>query len=206
MDSRVGNYQKKFMKREVPDFRAGDTVRVLVRIVEGNRERLQRFEGVCIARHGGGMDQTFTVRRVSFGIGMERIFALHSPRVETIQVLRHGQVRRAKLYYLRELSGKRARIPDTRRKRPAKDAMIQLIATDTPEDPGEELVAEAAEAPPESSQAELPESAAPEAAQAEPAGETAKAGKPEPGQASVQESPTKPQSAPSESKKAKDEG
>ncbi|OPZ14768.1 MAG: 50S ribosomal protein L19 [candidate division BRC1 bacterium ADurb.BinA364] len=99
----------------IPDFRPGDTVRVSVRIVEGEKTRLQDFQGVCIARRGSGMRETFTVRRVSYGVGMERIFPIHSPRVETIQVVRHGKVRRAKLYYLRSLRGKKARIQEIRR-------------------------------------------------------------------------------------------
>ena len=127
MNILVRNIARDYMKQSVPDFRPGDTVRVAVRIVEGDKERIQNFEGVCIGRSGTGMDETFTVRRVSFGVGMERIFPLHSPRVESIQVLRHGRVRRAKLYYLRDLSGRKARIAETRRKRGAKGRMIQLL-------------------------------------------------------------------------------
>lgn len=98
------------LKSNIPDFRPGDTVRVHVKVVEGNRERIQVFEGVVIKRKGGGLRETFTVRRVTFGVGVERTFMLHSPRVEKIEVSRRGVVRRAKLYYLRELSGKAARI------------------------------------------------------------------------------------------------
>ena len=127
MNQLVTDIERRYMKTAAPDFRPGDTVRVAVRIVEGDKERTQNFEGVCIGRHGGGMSETFTVRRVSFGVGMERIFPLHSPRVEGVTVVRHGRVRRAKLYYLRDLSGKKARIADTRRKRGAKDSMIQLL-------------------------------------------------------------------------------
>lgn len=119
--------EQSFMKKEVPDFRPGDTLRVAVRIVEGDKERIQNFEGVCIGRHRGGLDETFTVRRVSFGVGMERIFPLHSPRIEEIKVVRHGRVRRSKLYYLRDLTGKQARIAETRRKRGEKGKMIQLL-------------------------------------------------------------------------------
>ncbi len=103
------------LRQDIPDFGPGDTVRVGVRVVEGNRERLQDFEGVCIGRHGGGINETFTVRRIaSHGIGVERTFLLHSPRIEAIRVTRRGRVRRAKLYYLRGLSGKAARIKERR--------------------------------------------------------------------------------------------
>ncbi|PSR21846.1 MAG: 50S ribosomal protein L19 [Sulfobacillus acidophilus] len=102
------------MKAEVPAFRAGDTVRVAVKIKEGARERVQMFEGVVIRRRGEGLSKTFTVRRVSYGVGVERTFLLHSPRVESIQVIRRGKVRRARLYYLRQLRGKAARIRERR--------------------------------------------------------------------------------------------
>jgi large subunit ribosomal protein L19 len=98
----------------IPDFHPGDTVRVAVRILEGEKERLQDFEGVCIRRKGSGARETFTVRRVSLNVGVERIFPLHSPRIDSISVTRRGQVRRAKLYYLRDLSGKKARILEAR--------------------------------------------------------------------------------------------
>jgi large subunit ribosomal protein L19 len=103
-------------RSEVPPFRPGDTVRVSVRIREGEKERVQDFEGLVIRRRGEGVSETFTVRRTSFGIGMERIFMLHSPRLEAITVTRYGRVRRSRLYYLRDLSGKAARIPDLRDK------------------------------------------------------------------------------------------
>jgi len=127
MNQQVREIERAFMKKSVPDFRPGDTVSVAVRIVEGDKERIQNFEGVVISRNAGGMSENFTVRRVSFGVGMERIFMLHSPRVESIRVLRHGRIRRAKLFYLRDLSGRKARIADTRRKRGAKDKMISLL-------------------------------------------------------------------------------
>lgn len=104
------------LRKDIPDFRAGDTVRVHVKVVEGNRERIQLFEGVVIARKGGGIRETFTVRRISYGVGVERVFPLHSPRLDKIEVMRRGRVRRAKLYYLRKLTGKAARIEDIRRK------------------------------------------------------------------------------------------
>ena len=104
------------LRDDIPDFRAGDTVRVYARIVEGSRERIQVFEGVVIKRHGEGISETYTVRKMSSGIGVERTFPVHSPRVDKIGVVRRGRVRRAKLYYLRELHGKAARIPERRRK------------------------------------------------------------------------------------------
>lgn len=98
------------LRTDRPDFRPGDNVRVAVRIIEGNKERVQNFEGVVIGRSGAGAKETFTVRRVSFNVGIERIFPLHSPRIEEIKVLRRGKVRRAKLYYMRDLRGKKARL------------------------------------------------------------------------------------------------
>ena len=106
--------EEEQMRSDVPEFRPGDTVRVHVKVIEGNRERIQAYEGVVIARKHGGLRETFTVRRVTYGVGVERTFMLHSPRIERIEVLRHGIVRRAKLYYLRGLSGKAARIRERR--------------------------------------------------------------------------------------------
>ena len=102
------------LRDDIPEFRPGDTLRVQVRVREGDKQRLQNFEGVCIGRRGGGMSETFTLRKVSSGIGVERIFPLHSPGLADIKVVRQGRVRRAKLYYLRKLSGKAARIPERR--------------------------------------------------------------------------------------------
>ncbi len=102
-------------KENIPDFSPGDTVKVHVKVVEGSRERIQVFEGVVIRRRGGGLGETFTVRRVSYGVGVERTFPLHSPRVDKIEVTRRGRVRRARLYYLRKLRGKAARIKEIRR-------------------------------------------------------------------------------------------
>ena len=102
------------LRTDVPKFDAGDTIKVMVRVKEGDKTRLQAFEGVCIARRGGGLGETFTVRKVSAGVGVERIFPLHSPLWATIEVVRRGRVRRAKLYYLRNLSGKGARIKEKR--------------------------------------------------------------------------------------------
>ncbi len=99
-------------RKDIPDFRPGDTVRVHLKVVEGGRERVQVFEGVVIARKGGGLGETFTVRRVSYGVGVERVFPLNSPRIERVEVVRRGVVRRAKLHYLRALRGKATRIKE----------------------------------------------------------------------------------------------
>ncbi len=104
--------QKEWMKDNIPPFRPGDTVRVNVRVKEGEKERVQAFEGICIARKHGGVSETFTVRKISNGIGVERIFPLHSPMIGEIVVVRRGVVRRAKLYYLRDVTGKAARIKE----------------------------------------------------------------------------------------------
>ena len=106
--------EKEQLRQDIPTFRPGDTVRVHVKVVEGNRERVQMFEGVVINRKSSGVRETFTVRRVSYGIGVERTFPVHSPRLEKIEVVRRGIVRRAKLYYLRNLTGKAARIKERR--------------------------------------------------------------------------------------------
>jgi large subunit ribosomal protein L19 len=102
------------LRDDIPEFRPGDTVKVHVRVVEGNRSRIQVFQGVVIRRQGGGIRETFTVRKVSFGVGVERTFPVHTPVVEKIEVLTRGDVRRAKLYYLRELRGKAAKIKEKR--------------------------------------------------------------------------------------------
>jgi large subunit ribosomal protein L19 len=106
------------LRDDVPEFRPGDTVKVHVRVVEGARERIQMFEGVVIRRQGGGLRETFTVRKISFGVGVERTFPVHSPTIGKLEVLQRGRVRRAKLYYLRELRGKRARIRERRESLP----------------------------------------------------------------------------------------
>ncbi len=102
------------MRTDLPAFEAGDTVRVMVRVIEGDKERLQAFEGLVIGKRGGGLSETFTVRKVSAGVGVERIFPVHSPTIASLEVVRRGRVRRAKLYYLRALSGKAARIQEKR--------------------------------------------------------------------------------------------
>ena len=107
------------LRDDIPEFRPGDTVKVHVRVIEGNRSRIQVFQGVVIRRQGGGIRETFTVRKVSFGVGVERTFPVHTPVVEKIEVLTRGDVRRAKLYYLRELRGKAAKIKEKRETTPA---------------------------------------------------------------------------------------
>ena len=104
--------QKQWLRTDIPPFRAGDTLRVNVRVREGDKERLQAFEGVCLGRRGSGVSETFTVRKISNGIGVERIFPVHSPMLADITVVRRGRVRRAKLYYLRHLTGKATRIKE----------------------------------------------------------------------------------------------
>jgi large subunit ribosomal protein L19 len=117
------------LRTDVPEFRPGDTVDVGVRVVEGNRSRVQRFQGVVIRRQGGGVRETFTVRKVSFGVGVERTFPVHTPVIEDIRVLTRGDVRRAKLYYLRELRGKKAKIKEKRDSAPAAKAPAATPAT-----------------------------------------------------------------------------
>lgn len=114
MNEIIRTLESEQLRSDIPAFRVGDTVRVFVKVVEGSRERLQAFEGAVIARRNGSVRETFTVRRVSYGIGVERTFPLHSPRVDRIEVIRRGKVRRAKLYYLRNLSGKAAKIKELR--------------------------------------------------------------------------------------------
>jgi large subunit ribosomal protein L19 len=111
-------------KRDIPDFQPGDTLRVMVKIKEGERERIQAFEGVCIARAGGGINENFTVRKISFGEGVERVFPLLSPNIDAIEVKRRGVVRRAKLYYLRDRRGKSARIAEKQTIRPVKGVVV----------------------------------------------------------------------------------
>ena len=106
--------EQEQLRTDIPEFRPGDTVRVQVKVVEGSRERLQAFEGLVIARSGGSSRETFTVRRISYGVGVERTFPVHSPRADKIEVVRRGVVRRAKLFYLRDLTGKAARIKEKR--------------------------------------------------------------------------------------------
>ncbi|TVY08794.1 50S ribosomal protein L19 [Paenibacillus cremeus] len=105
---------KEQLRSDIPNFRPGDTLKVHVKVIEGSRERIQLFEGVVIKRRGGGISETFTVRKISYGVGVERTFPLHTPKIDKIEVARRGKVRRAKLYYLRGLRGKAARIQEIR--------------------------------------------------------------------------------------------
>ena len=111
---RVAAIAREGLKKDIPVFAAGDTLRVMVRVREGDKERLQAFEGLVIAKRGGGISENFTVRKVSAGVGVERVFPLHSPIIASVELVRRGRVRRAKLYYLRALSGKAARIKEKR--------------------------------------------------------------------------------------------
>ena len=115
MSNIIRSIEQAQLRTDMPEISIGDTVRVWVKVVEGSRERLQAFEGTVIAKRNGGIRETFTVRRVSYGIGVERTFPIHSPRVDRVEVIRHGKVRRAKLYYLRSLQGKAAKIKEAKR-------------------------------------------------------------------------------------------
>jgi large subunit ribosomal protein L19 len=178
--NKVDLIERTRLRKDIPPFRPGDQVKVHVKVREGGRERLQVFEGVVIARRGGGLRESFTVRKVSFGVGVERTFPIHAPAVAKLEVVRHGKVRRAKLYYLRELSGKRAKIEERR-------SRIQewQPEADVPEEPeaavDEEAVAEAVategQAPPATDESPAPvaeevatpvEAEAPAASDAEP--------------------------------------
>lgn len=114
MNNIIREITKEQLKSDLPAFRPGDTVRVHVKVIEGTRERIQVFEGVVIKRRGSGVSETFTARKISYGVGVERTFPLHSPKIDKIEVMRRGKVRRAKLYYLRALRGKAARIKEIR--------------------------------------------------------------------------------------------
>lgn len=116
MSNLIDQITSEQLRNDVPDFRPGDTVRVHAKVVEGERERIQLFDGVVIQRRGAGISEAYTVRKISNGVGVERTFPVHTPRVAKIEVLREGKVRRAKLFYLRDLHGKAARIPERRRK------------------------------------------------------------------------------------------
>ena len=108
----VTSVEQEQVRTDIPDFRPGDTVKVYTKVVEGGRERIQVFEGIVIARKGGGLRETFTVRKISYGVGVERVFPLNSPRIDKIEVVKKGKVRRANLYYMRKLRGKAARIKE----------------------------------------------------------------------------------------------
>ena len=117
MNPIISELEKEYTQKEMPETNPGDTVKVFVRIIEGNKERTQAFEGTVIKKHGSGINKTITVRKILQGVGVERVFAIYSPRIEKIQVLRKGDVRRSKLYYLRERSGKATRIREKLEKR-----------------------------------------------------------------------------------------
>jgi large subunit ribosomal protein L19 len=173
-------------KRKVPEFGAGDTLRVHVRVTEGNRTRVQVYEGVCIARKGGGINESFTVRKISYGEGVERVFPVYSPMVEMIEVVRRGDVRRAKLYYLRDRRGKSARITEATnvRAKALNDADRQevadaKVAAEAEKQAARQAAEEAkAAAEAEAAKAAADEAAAAEAAAAEPAADAEEA-KPE---------------------------
>lgn len=116
--NKLQNVEKDYLRSDIPEFRSGDTLRVHVRVREGDKERIQLFQGVVISRRGSGANESFTVRKMSGGIGVERVFPLHSPILDRVEVVRRGRVRRAKLYYLRGLRGKAARIDERRDDRP----------------------------------------------------------------------------------------
>ena len=137
------NEIKHNLKTNVPSFKSGDTVRVKVKVVEGENERVQAFDGVVIARKGSGISETFTVRKISFGVGVERIFPIHSPRLESIEVLKHGKVRRAKLNYLKKLSGKAARLQEVKKDTPnAAEVAPAEVAAPAAEAPAAEVAPE----------------------------------------------------------------
>ncbi|MDP2891639.1 MAG: 50S ribosomal protein L19 [Bacillota bacterium] len=115
MSDIIRSIENEQLRTGIPQFKIGDTVKVFVKVVEGSRERLQAFEGTVIARRGGGLRETFTVRRVSYGVGVERTFQVHSPRIDRIEIIREGRVRRAKLYYLRGRIGKASKIKDKKK-------------------------------------------------------------------------------------------
>jgi len=133
--------EKSYLRKGLPQFRPGDTVKVHVRVVEGNRERVQVFQGVVIRRSGGGLRETFTVRKISFGVGVERTFPLHSPSIAKLEMVQRGHVRRAKLYYLRDLRGKKARIKERR----VDEAKLAALEASDAEDEEFEEVEEAVE-------------------------------------------------------------
>ena len=158
MDPRIADITKEQLRTDIPAFDPGDTVRVRVRVREGAKERVQAFEGICISRAGGGLSETFTVRKISGGVGVERIFPLHSPSIAGLEIVRRGHVRRAKLYYLRERRGKRARVRERRwweDKRFAAQMVADAAAAEATAE-AETAAAEAAEAGAEQAADETP--------------------------------------------------
>ena len=126
----INNIEQQ-LKKDIPVFKAGDTVRVAVKVVEGDNERVQLFDGVVVARRGSGISGSFTVRKISFGVGVERIFPIHSPRIEKIEVLKFGKVRRAKLNYLKSLSGKAARLQEKAKVIPGAETVAETVTEET---------------------------------------------------------------------------
>ena len=120
----IDEIERESLKKDVPAFEVGDTVKVYVKVVEAGKERLQAYEGVVIAKRNGSIRESFTVRRISYGVGIERTFPLHSPRIDKVEVVRHGKVRRAKLYYLRDRVGKSARVKEDRKAKVAAEAEV----------------------------------------------------------------------------------
>jgi large subunit ribosomal protein L19 len=148
--------EQPYLRSDIPQFRPGDTVKVHVRVVEGNRERVQVFQGVVIRRQNGGLRETFTVRKISFGVGVERTFPVHSPSIAKLELVSRGAVRRAKLYYLRELRGKKARIKE-RRIDDAKLAAMEAAEADAMERAAAEAEAEEPDEVDETTEADAPE-------------------------------------------------
>jgi large subunit ribosomal protein L19 len=160
VDPRIAEIEKQQVRSDLPAFAPGDTVRVMVRVKEGQKERVQAFEGICIARRGAGLNATFTVRKISGGVGVERIFPDHSPSIAGIEVIRRGHVRRAKLYYLRARRGKRARVRERRwweggvienkgaapvevvEEEPAVEDVVEEVAPDVADEVADETVTE----------------------------------------------------------------
>jgi large subunit ribosomal protein L19 len=156
-----------YLRTDIPEFRPGDTVKVHVRVVEAGRERIQVFQGVVIRRQGGGLHETFTVRKISFGVGVERTFPLHSPSIGKLEVVTRGKVRRAKLYYLRELRGKKARIKE---RRLSEDELAAIAAADAARAAGTN--GDAGDEPDEDAEPDTGETETPEAADDGDAAET----------------------------------
>jgi len=165
--NKVDLVERARLRTDIPAFRPGDTVKVHVRVSEAGRERIQMFQGVVLGRRGGGLRETFKVRKVSFGVGVERTFPVHSPTVAKVEILQHGKVRRAKLYYLRELSGRRAKIRERRVAVPEEGAVVEVTSEDVEEAPPEEpeVTVEATET------TEAPAASESESAEPEPASE-----------------------------------
>jgi large subunit ribosomal protein L19 len=190
--------EQPFLRSDLPAFRPGDTVKVHVRVVEGNRERVQVFQGVVIARSGGGIRETFTVRKISFGVGVERTFPVHSPSIAKLELVQRGRVRRAKLYYLRDLRGKKARIRE-RRIDDAKLAAMEATAAEAAEADAAEADAELAEEEPDVETTDVTDEVAAEAeGNADEAEADAADTEAEPAESDEAEAETEPDGQPAE--------